>query len=108
MHELFAERPLVLGDLALDLLARRPVHHLRVAFEEVVNGLDADLDRARRFVLVDVLEREIRRARSLDDRFDRRVNGRIVAAFEARELQRDQVGVPGGEFSGPDLVIGAR
>src|SRR4029079_6998364 len=90
------------------LVPFRLVHHLDVAFEEVVNRLDADFDRSTRLVLVDVLEREIRSARSLDDRLDGRVDRRIVAALETRELQSDQVGVARRELRRPHLLIRAR
>src|SRR5262249_25854374 len=103
-EQLLAQLALVLGDLLLDFfVTRRLVHVLEIALQEVVNRLDADLDRAGRFVLVDVLEREVRRAGPLDDPFDRR----IVAALERRELERHEIWMPGGELRRPYLVVRA-
>src|SRR5918995_6717626 len=91
LGDLGAQPALELGQsrLELALLLLGADHVLAVALEEVADRLDADLDRARRLVLVDVLEAEVRRARLLDDLLDGRVDGRIVAALERAELQRD-------------------
>jgi magnesium chelatase family protein len=81
---LIAQRPFVLGDLALDfLVALGLVHALDVPLQEVMDRLDANPDRAGRLVFVDVLEREIRRPGALDDRFDSGVDRRVVPALEA-------------------------
>jgi hypothetical protein len=100
----------LLRHLLLDRRAGRAfsVHVLRIALQEVVNPLDADLDRARRLVLIDILEREVRRAGPLDDRFDHRVDRRIVPAFEAGQLQRDEVWMARRKPRGPDIVISGR
>ncbi len=65
-----------------------------IASQEVVDRLHTKLDRAGRAILVEVLEREIRPAGRFDDLLDDRVHGRIVAALEAGELERDEVRVP--------------
>src|SRR5271165_3141549 len=78
-----------------------------VAAQEIVDGLDADPHRSGRLVLVQVLERKIRRVRFLDDALDHTINGRVVAALEVRDLHGHQVGMARGELGRPDLVIGA-
>ena len=99
----FESLELVFDGIRLLLVAD---HVFAVALEEVADGLDADLDRAGRLVFVDILEAEVRRAGVLHNFLDHRVNRRVVAALEARELQRHQVGMPRDILGGPDLAAG--
>src|SRR6266567_4762330 len=62
---------------------------LTVAAEEVVDGFYPDLNRARRFVLVEILETKIRCPRLLNNSLDDPIDGRIVTAFKTGNLQRD-------------------
>ena len=106
---------LLLAQLALKLLKPHLDPHLLVAaahklfpmtFEEVVDGFNAQLDGVGRAVLIDILEGEVRRSRALHDLFDGVIDRRVVAAFEAGNLDRDQVGMPGGKLGGPEFVVG--
>src|SRR5262252_7723538 len=101
--------PLVFGELLFDLVLSDAALDdvLSVPLEEVVDRLDANPDGARRLVLIQILEAEVRRAGPFDDAFDDAVDGRVVAALEARHFERHQVRMPRGELRGPDLVIGA-
>ena len=56
---------------------------LAVAGEKIHDGLDADLERTRGLVLVDVLEAEVGRPGALENFLDHRVERRIVAALSA-------------------------
>src|SRR5262245_13612957 len=82
--ELLAQLALQLGEALVDVteLLVPPHHVLAVAGEEVADGLDADLDRPRGLVLVDVLEAEVRRTGVLDDLLDDRVDRGVVTALE--------------------------
>src|SRR5678816_1496891 len=75
-----------------------------VALEEITDGLDADLDRAGGAILIQILERIVRRARVLDDLFDHTVDGRVVTALEVGNLERHQVGMTRGVLGGPHLA----
>ncbi len=90
--------PQALPDIALELLL--------VALEKVADRLDSDPNRSCRFVLVDILKREVRRPRVLDDLLDNRVDRRIVPALKAREFERNQVGMARSELGGPDFLVG--
>jgi hypothetical protein len=79
-----------------------------IAAQEVVDRLDADADRPGRLVLIQILEREVRSARLLDDAFDHAIDRRIVAALETRHLERNEIRMPRGELCRPHLMIGAR
>ena len=48
------------------------------------------------------------RLEDLDDLLDRRVDRRVVAALEVRQLDGHQVRVPRGELGGPDLQVALR
>src|SRR6266545_2622336 len=102
------QHPLVFGQAlfqSLDLVAVAD-HVLAVAREEVADRLDANLDRAARLILVDVLEAEVGSARVLHDLFDHRVYRRVVAALERRQFERDQVRVARRVLGRPDLATG--
>src|SRR4029453_10989049 len=71
------------------------------SLEGVCVGLDANLDRATRLVGVDVVKRRRRRAAGIDDVVDQAVSRRVMAALEAREIENDDVRVPGRELGGP-------
>src|SRR5258707_3796905 len=100
---------LVFGELLLDPLLRgMPLDDVfAVAPEEVVDRLNPDANRPGRLVLIQILEAEVGRAGPLDDAFDNAVNRRIVAALEARHLERDQVRMARREFGGPHFVVRA-
>src|SRR5262245_49859799 len=63
-HHLVAQSLLVFEQLPIDVRdgngAR--LHVFDVSLEEIVNRLDTNSDRAARLVLVDILEREVRRS----------------------------------------------
>jgi hypothetical protein len=71
---------------------------LPIAAEEVIDGLDANANRAGRLVLVEVLERKIRCARLFNDAFDNSVNGSIVTALEAGYFERDKIRMTGSKL----------
>ena len=64
-------------------------------------------DGAGGLVLVDILKREVRRARLGDGFFDGGIDGRIVAALEAGKLQSHQVGMARRKLRRPHFVIRA-
>ena len=66
-----------------------------VATQEIVDCLQADADRARGLVFIQVLEGEVRRAGPLDDPLDHAINRRIVTALEARYLKCDEIRMAG-------------
>ena len=78
-----------------------------IAPQEVVDRFHSETDRAGRLVLVQILEREVRRARLLDNAFDDSIDWRIVPALEARYFESDQIGMTRGKLRRPHLVIGA-
>src|SRR6266511_4265573 len=81
---------------------------LAVLLQEVVDGFDANAQRRRGFVLVDIAETEVRLAGALGDLFDHAADEGVVSAFEVRQLHRDQVGMARRKFRGPKFVVGAR
>ena len=95
--------------MSFDVLRGFPLadDFLAITAQEIIDGLDANPDRAGRLVLVEILEAEIRRARLLDDAFDHAVDRRVVAALEAGNLQRHQIRMPRRELRRPHLVVGA-
>ena len=76
-----------------------------IAVEEVIDGLDANADRARRLVLVEVVEREIRRAGLFDDAFYDSIDRSIVTAFEAGNFERDQTRMAAVNFAAHTLWL---
>lgn len=82
-------------------------HFFAIAPQEIVDGFDPNPYGASGLVFVEILELEVWRAGLLDDALNDAVNGRIVAALEARHFQRDKVGVSRIEFRGPDFVVSA-
>src|SRR5262249_13076228 len=76
-----------------------------VAPQEVIDGFDPDAYGPGRLILIQILEAEVRRAGPLDDALDNAVNRRIVAALEARHLERHQVRMARREFGSPHLVV---
>jgi len=76
------------------------------ALEEVVDGLDPDLDGSRRLVFVKVFEAEVRRAGPFDDPLDDREDRGVVTAPEADDLEGDEVRMTGGELRPPQLPVG--
>jgi len=79
---------------------------LAMKTQEMINGLHANAQRACGLVFVEVLEGEEGRARTLENPLDDVVDGRVVAALEAGELNGGEVGMACGKLGGPDLVIG--
>ncbi len=64
---------------------------LAITAQEIIDGFHANADRARRLVLVEILEAEVGRTRLLDDAFDHAVDRRVVSALEAGDFERDQI-----------------
>src|SRR6185312_6836113 len=83
-HQLFPQFPLVLGELRVDVADgfALPDQILAVTAQEIINRFDTNPDGPSRLVLIQVLERKIRRTRILDDVFDHRIDRRIMAALE--------------------------
>src|SRR5262249_48678508 len=104
-----SQLPLVFGELLLDpLLGGMALDDVfAVTAQEVVDGLNPDAYRSGRLILVQILETEVRCAGSLDNALDHAVNRRVVAAFEARHLERYQVRMARREFGGPHFVVRA-
>jgi len=100
---------LELGHAALDVefLTLLLDDVVAVAAEEVVDGFDADANGPGRLVFIEVFEGEVGRAGPLDDAFDDAVDGRVVSAFEARHLERHEIGMARRKLGRPDLGVGA-
>src|SRR5688572_17268126 len=96
------------GDFVFDILLFLPTPNdvFAIAAQEIVDRFHSYLNRARRFILVEVLETEIRCAASLNDAFDDAIDGGVMSAFEARHFECNQVGMAGRELCRPNLVIG--
>ena len=85
----------------------QPDEPLTMAPQKIVERFDSNLDGSEWPVLVDVLERKEGCSGTLDDLLDDRVDRRVVAALEARQLERDEVGMTCDELGGPNLLIRA-
>ena len=81
---------------------------LAVLLQEVVDGFYADAQRARGFVLVDIAEAEVGFSGALGDLFDDAADEGVMAAFEVRQFDRNQVGMARGELGGPEFMVGSR
>src|SRR6202008_4903211 len=73
----------------------------------IIDGLHANPDGARRLVLIEILEAEVRRAGLLDDAFHHTVDGSVVSALETRDFESHEIGMPRSELGGPHFVVGA-
>ena len=101
--ELSAAQLFQLGiDLPFLLLAGHQV--LPVALQEIADGLDANLDRARGLIFIDVLKGKVGCAGLGHDLLDYGVDRGVVAALEAGELEGHQIRVPRRELRGPHFL----
>src|SRR6202042_3666489 len=97
------------GELFFDILGCLPFadYFLAITLQEIIDRLDANPDRTRRFVFVEILEAEIRRTRLLDDSFDHAIDRRVVSAFEAGNFERHQIRMARRKLRCPNFVVGA-